>query len=152
MAKIGTIKIETGTGTKEVPVFDTSDVDKDIVRVETESGTGALNLVDPAQAELDQLRIYTQSQGVMAVSTSVGGDLTASTTLNGQTAEVTVYEDTTGDGTADNTETVTLDDGVNSYNLSNISGGSGNDYWLGVELTNSNIEETAKIDYIELAV
>jgi hypothetical protein len=152
VAKIGTIKIETGSGTKEVPVFETSDVDNDILRVETDSGVGALNLVDPSQAELNQLRIHTENQGVLAVGTSVGGDLTASTTLNGQTAEVTVYEDTTGDGTADNIETVTLGDGVNSYNLSNISGGSGNDYWLGVNLTNSDIEKTAKIDYIELAV
>lgn len=152
MSKIGEIKIQTGGGTEAVPVFQTGDVDNPIVKVRTDGETGALSLVDPTEADIPELKVQTENNGVLAVSTSIGVDLTASTTLNGQTAEVTVFEDTTGDGTADNTETVTLNDGVDSRSLSNLSGGSGNDYWLNVELSNSDIEETAKIDYIELAV
>jgi hypothetical protein len=154
MTQIGTIEVKTESGIKEVPVFDTADVDYDFVRVQTENGTGALNLVPKADAELEELRVNTSSQGVLAVSTSIsGGDLTATATIpTDTTAKVTVYEDTSGDGAADNVETVTLQDGENGYPLENISGGSGNEYWLSVELTNTDIEKTAEIDSVELAV
>jgi hypothetical protein len=153
MAKIGEIKIRTGSGTETVPVFSTADVDNPIVKVHTEGETGALNLVDPTEADVPELKVHTSTYGTLAVSTSISGGLTATATVTTDTtAKVTVHEDTTGDGVADNVETVTLQDGSNSYSLDSISGGSGNDYWLSVELTNSDIEKTAKIDSVKLAV
>lgn len=156
MAQIGTVNIQTSSGVKEIPVFEPSDVENPVVRVQTSSGTGALNLVDPASADLPQVRIQTQNNGILAVKTTLStagsGDLTVSTTLNGQSAEVTVLEDTTGNGTPDNTETVALQEGKNGYSLSNIEGGTGNEYWIQTEFENSDVERTAKIDFIELSV
>jgi redox-regulated HSP33 family molecular chaperone len=82
----------------------------------------------------------------------VSGDMVANTTLNSQTAEVTVFEDTDSDGNAENTQKVTLSDGENGYTLSNLQLSTGNEYWSEVELTNSNIEKTAEIHYIELRI
>lgn len=157
MAQIGTLKIQTSSGTTEIPVYETSDVSNDMLRVHTQSGTGAINLVDPSNAELNQLRIQTQNNGLLAVATSLdtssGPSLTTDATLNSQTLEITVYEDTDGDGQAENTETVTVSSsGANSHSLSNISGGSGNDYWLEINLSNSNIEKTAVLNSAELEV
>lgn len=64
-------------------------------------------------------------------------EATATVTLNGQSVDATVYEDTTGDGNADNQETVALSDGTNTYTLSNLSGGSGNDYWVTFDMDTS---------------
>lgn len=155
MAKIGTVKVGTESGAEEVPVFEPSDVENPIVRVQTQGGTGVLNLVDPSSAELNQLRVQTENNGTLAVSTSIsmgtgGIQLTASTTLNGQAAALFIYEDTSGNGVADNTTSVQLQDGTNTYSLSDFTGEPGNDYWIELELENSNIEETAVIDYVEI--
>lgn len=157
MAKIGEIKLHTGAGTEAVPVFQTGDVDKPIVKVRTEGETGALNLVDPAQAEVPELKIKTSNNGTLAVSTSItsggtgGIEATVAATLNGQTATLFLYEDTSGNGVADNVDSINLEDGTNTYATSVLSGEEGNDYWIELELENSNIEETSVIDYVELA-
>ena len=70
MAQIGTLKLKTGSGTVDVPVFEVGDVDLPVIRVRTDSGVGALNVVDTGDAELDQFRVQT-AQGVKAVSTSI---------------------------------------------------------------------------------
>lgn len=69
MAKIGSIKLQTGSGEVEIPVYDPGDVEYPVLRVETGSGTGAINLVDPGDADIDQIRVET-SNGIKAVSTS----------------------------------------------------------------------------------
>lgn len=153
MAQIGTIKLSTNTGVKDVPIFDTGDVDNPIVRIQTDTGTGALNLVDPPNAELDELRFQTETNGVLAVSTSIAeGDMVVTHSLNGQSADIIVYEDTTGNGTADNIEKVSLVSGTSSYTLEQISGGPGNEYWIQVVLENKNIEKTAVIEDIQLSI
>lgn len=83
---------------------------------------------------------------------TVSGEMVADATLNSQTVEVTVFEDTDGDGNANNTQTVTLSDGENGYSLSNLQLSSGNEYWLDIKLANSNIEKTPEVHYIELQV
>lgn len=66
----------------------------------------------------------------------MSGTLDTDVTLDtGSSVDVTVYEDLGATGSADNTETVSVGGGTNSYSLSNIEGGSGNDYWLKVELS-----------------
>lgn len=157
LAQIGSIKINTANGVKDVPIFETSDVNLPVVRVETDQGTGALNLVDPSSAELNQIQIQTQNNGTLAVSTSItssgtgGLEATVAATLNGQTATLFLYEDTSGNGVADNVDSINIQDGTNTYATSVLSGEEGNDYWIELELENSNIEETAVIDYVELA-
>ena len=156
MAQIGTIRVNTSTGTKDVPIFEESDVDLPIVHVHTDQGTGVLNLVDPADAELNQIKIQTDNNGTVAVSTTItsggtgGIEATVAATLNDQTATLFLYEDTSGNGVADNVDSVNLQDGTNTYTASNLSGESGNNYWIELDLENSDIESTAVIDYVEL--
>ncbi|WP_414837911.1 hypothetical protein ACK3SF_00705 [Candidatus Nanosalina sp. VS9-1] len=70
LAQIGVLKLRTGSGIEEVPVFDTSDVSQDFLRVQTAAGTGALALVDPEQADIPELRVMTSS-GVRSVKKSL---------------------------------------------------------------------------------
>jgi hypothetical protein len=156
MAKIGEIGLETSSGTVKLPVYETADFSNaPILKVQTPSGTGGFNLVDPTNSDATPVKVQTSS-GVKAVATvgPSGGSKTATVdaTLNSQSATVTVYEDTTGDGTADNTKQINVADGTNDYSLSNFSGGTGNNYWIDVELHNSNIEKTAEINSIQLSV
>jgi len=74
------------------------------------------------------------------------GELTTDVTLNGQSITATVYEDTDGDGTADNSETVDLTDGVTTYDLYLIEGGAGNDYWINFDLDTEAITATPQIN------
>ena len=153
MAKLGEIGLETANGTVKLPVYDTADFSNTpIVKVKTASGIGGFNLVDPTNSDATPVKVQTNS-GIMAVAT-VGPVSTATVdaTLNSQSATVHVFEDTSGDGTADNVETITVQDGSNIYNLSNISGSSGNEIWLEIELSNTNIEKTPEINSIALTL
>lgn len=73
MVQLGTIKIQTPNGAKEIPVWEPSDVQNPELRVGTPNGVGALNLKDPSQADLDQIRVQTAS-GTMAISNAVAVD------------------------------------------------------------------------------
>lgn len=55
---------------------------------------------------------------------------TINATLNGQSATVTAYEDTTGDGNADNQQAIPLRDGQGAYQFPALVGGTSNTYWL----------------------
>ena len=70
MAQIGVIRLKTSAEVKEIPVFETSDVDKAVLRVRTDSGTGVLALSDPASADMPSLRVMTSS-GVKAFDTAL---------------------------------------------------------------------------------
>ncbi|MFB6192945.1 MAG: LamG domain-containing protein [Candidatus Nanohaloarchaea archaeon] len=78
-------------------------------------------------------------------------EVTTDVVLNGQTVDLKVYEDTTGDGAADNTETVSVSNGTNTYTLNNLSGGSGNDYWVEWQIsTSSDTAATPKANSVQL--
>jgi len=79
-------------------------------------------------------------------------DLTTDVALNGGTVDVTVYEDTTGDGSANNQESVSVADGTNTYTLSNLNGGQGNDYWVGVTLDDADITSSPTVNSLSLDV
>jgi hypothetical protein len=151
MVKKGSIKVETENGTEEIPVFETSDVDNSAWRVQTETGTGAIRLVDPSNADIPAIKLQTNN-GIKSVATSLKltTSISSDFTLNNQNAELTVYEDLTGNGTADNTETVQLQNGTTSYDLSNLQGGEGNTYWIQVNFDNPELEKTAEINQITL--
>lgn len=78
--------------------------------------------------------------------------LTPSVTLNGQTVNVTVYEDLNYTGSTDNEETVTdVEDGA-EYTLSNLEGGEGNAYWVDIDLSTSDVEESPVVHSLTLDV
>jgi hypothetical protein len=53
-------------------------------------------------------------------------DIESTATLNGESVDLTIEEDTTGDGTVDNSETIPMEDGTNTYTFSSIDGDAGN--------------------------
>jgi hypothetical protein len=57
---------------------------------------------------------------------------------SGASATLTVYEDTDQDGTAENQNSVSLVDGTTSYSVSGFAGGTGNDYWWDVDVSNTD--------------
>ncbi len=76
---------------------------------------------------------------------------TDATVSSGTSMSLTVYEDTTGDGTADNTETISVADGVNTYTLSNLDGSSGNTYWIEWQLNNQEINKSPEANSADLS-
>lgn len=81
-------------------------------------------------------------------------DITLNTdvTLNGQTVDVTVYEDTDGDGTANNSATQSLSDGSNSYTLSGFSGTTGSDWWLEILFDTGDNNVTPELRTVSIDV
>lgn len=72
--------------------------------------------------------------------------LTTSSTIPANTGiDVTVRQDTTGDGAADNEETVTLNGGDETNDLTAFESSAGADYWLLVEMT-SDGSDTPSFD------
>lgn len=61
--------------------------------------------------------------------------------------DLTVYEDTTGDGNADNTEKIDAQNGAKLFTLDNLVGGGGNDYWFDAQLFRGDgSEDTPVLD------
>ena len=70
-------------------------------------------------------------------------ELTTDVTLNGQTIDVTVYEDIGDTGSTDNSETISgVADGTNTYTLDTLEGDNGNSYWAEFSLSSSSITST----------
>lgn len=65
--------------------------------------------------------------------------------------DVTVYEDATGDGNADNTATVTLDSGTNTYTLSGFDGSSGNDVWIEGNFQTGDISTSSTLNSVDVS-
>lgn len=76
--------------------------------------------------------------------------LTISATLYSGTASMTLYEDTNGDGVAENSQTYSLIDGVNEYDLSPFDLSTGNMFWYELDMDNANETTTVEIEYMEL--
>lgn len=79
--------------------------------------------------------------------------LTTTSTLNGGSVTVTVYEDTTTDGTADNTNSVALSGGTDETNtLSGFDASTGNDYWIEADLGVTNeSDDSPELDRAEVS-
>lgn len=70
-----------------------------------------------------------------------------------ETVEITVFEDSNGDGTADNSVTQTIDDGANTYTLSGFDTSSGNYVWWAGNwnpANGGNLLDAAEVDSVEL--
>jgi len=77
--------------------------------------------------------------------------LTTDVSLNGGSVDVTVYEDTDSDGTAENQETVSVADGTNTVELTTLDGGSfGYDYWVDIAPTAPSVTATPKVNRVEV--
>lgn len=72
--------------------------------------------------------------------------LTTSVSLNGGSITATVYEDTDGDGTAEQTESLDLSAGNTTHGLFFIDVDSGNDYWLDFTISGAGDESTPTVD------
>lgn len=81
-----------------------------------------------------------------------GEELVIDATLNSGSATLIVYEDTNQDGVAENSQTYTVLDGNNSYNVDSLTGGSGNDYWFFLEAIPAGETSRIEINTIELTV
>jgi hypothetical protein len=77
-------------------------------------------------------------------------DLTTNATLNGQSITVTVYEDTDGDGTSNNSESVNIAGGTNTYSLSNLHGSTSNTFWINADLSGT-VTSTPTLHSAELS-
>jgi len=60
--------------------------------------------------------------------------------------DLVVYEDTSGDGNADNQASTSMSDGTTTYTLSGFTGGAGNEYWWEVKPDNTDVAETAIVE------
>ena len=76
--------------------------------------------------------------------------LDTTATLNNQSIDITVFEDVDNTGTIDNTETVSIGDGTNSYTLSNISADTGNAVWIRPEHSGTDITSGASLASAEI--
>lgn len=121
MAQIGTLEVETGSGTVQVPVFEPADVDNDMVRVQTDSGVGVLSLVDPSNAAYPYLRVKTANNGVLAVHDSTTSLPSGSGVIDDfNDGDLSEYQ---GDTNAFSTTTSTVFEGTHAL-LSPASSGS----------------------------
>lgn len=73
MAQIGTTKIQTASGVREVPVFEIADVSNPYYRVVTDAGVGAVPLVDPADATSPEYRMQTATGPLVLDETTASG-------------------------------------------------------------------------------
>jgi len=87
----------------------------------------------------------TVSDGGSASGAGTDPKLTTTVTLNGNSVDVTVFEDEAGDGTADRQETVTVSDGTETNTLTTISGDSSYHYWLKLDLSGDG-SSTPEVD------
>jgi hypothetical protein len=62
------------------------------------------------------------------------------------TIDLTVFQDQTGDGSTDAFESVSVDDGTNTYSLSSFSSASGADYWLAWTISDDDGADTPIVD------
>lgn len=76
------------------------------------------------------------------VSAGVTLSLDTDTTLNSQTIKIVVYEDTDGDGTAENAQYINLGNGTNNYQLDQLNGSTGNTIWLRTILDTTSLTST----------
>lgn len=59
--------------------------------------------------------------------------------------DISVYQDTTGDGTPDNSATIQVDNGVNTYTLEGFESIAGSQYWLEIDIWTDTISKTPEL-------
>lgn len=69
---------------------------------------------------------------------------TSATIPTSTAADLTVYQDTTGDGTADYSETISVASGTNTTALSSFRSATGATYWVGLSSSTTDITATPR--------
>jgi hypothetical protein len=72
-------------------------------------------------------------------------------TLNGQKIEVTAFEDTDSDGTAENQETASVPDGITNITLASLEGDSGYTYWFQIDLETADAATTPTVNSLSVS-
>jgi len=71
----------------------------------------------------------------------------------GTSIDLTVYEDSTGDGSANNSDSVVgVSDGVNTYTLSGFNGTAKNQFWLKADLATNDETVTPELKRVKVSV
>jgi len=158
MSQIGAIKVQTPNGTVQVPVYETGDSSSDVhelIKISTPSGTGFVPVAATDQSPAyPYLKVNTENHGILAFhdSASLSGGLEITTTLNDDAAQITFYEDTTGNGEPDNQETFIVTDGKDTFNDSSFDLSQGNQVWWSIKLLedDSNIETSGHVERVKI--
>jgi hypothetical protein len=77
--------------------------------------------------------------------------ITTDVTLNGQKIEVTAFEDTDSDGTAENQKTVSVPDGITDITLASLEGDSGYTYWFQIDLETADGSTTPTVNSLSVS-
>lgn len=78
-------------------------------------------------------------------------ELTTDATIPSNTStDVTVYEDTDNDGTAENSATQSIGGGTNTYTLTGFDGSSGNGIWIEASVSNTDVTTTASLNSVDV--
>lgn len=85
-------------------------------------------------------------------SSQQANKLTTTITLNGESVDATVYEDTDNDGTAENQQTITLSDGSSQTVINGFSGSTSSDYWIRFDLSTTDSSVTPTVEKASLDV
>lgn len=64
--------------------------------------------------------------------------------------DISVYQDTTGDGTPDNSATIQVDNGRNTYELEGFESIGGSQYWLEIDIWTDDISRTPELYSVEV--
>lgn len=148
MAQIGEMGIQTPSGVEKIPVFDEGDSGSnvfEVLKVSTPSGIGFMPAIDTADGPaFPYLKVQTANNGILALHNAATlASLTVTSTLNSETVILYGYEDTTGDGTADNTDSWTLTGGTEELDVGAFDLSTGNDFWVEAETEDDGTITTA---------
>lgn len=100
--------------------------------------------------------LYSASEGGQAVSPDVissgeAYELEVSASIPDETSiEVEVKQDTSGDSSPDNSESIALDDDTETYQLNNFEESTNSDYWLEIQLETDDKSVSPSLQSIEL--
>lgn len=147
-------------GSVDITVFEDTDGDGTAENQETQnftaSTTATFSSLDGTAGNTYWLEI-TENSGTDEDTPTVdsvrllvakSSELVTDSTLNGGSVNVTVFEDTDGDGTAELSETVALSGGSETIDLYEILAGSGHDVWLQIEADSAGDESTPTVNSI----
>lgn len=100
------------------------------------------------------MTVFQTTKGVLATGSgsivASAASIVASVALNGGSAVLTVFEDTDGDGVAENSVQHQLSNGANEYGTDSLSLNEGNTLWYVLETDNATVADTVSVDYIEV--
>lgn len=93
--------------------------------------------------EVDSNGAYNVTGGVIQVNLPAQASVDSTSTLNGDSVTLYVYEDNDGDDVAENSDSFTLSGGSESFSASTFDLSSGNEVWYELDATDDGDVTTA---------